>query len=163
MGSQRVGHDWSDSPCSHENFQMMSNFHHGYFRNSRLWTKIYFSELKKYGSSNLPREIKITIANTKMYNKSHFPLWQFLGIEIEELRWCLRMKSEGVVPRWQRNRMGWPLSPPQIHQKIIWMLSNFHKTTSECWQRTPGIQKGSPFSSKGGRTKYKRQKERQKS
>ena len=40
---------------------------------------------------------------------------------------------------------------------------NFHKTTSECWKRTPGTQKGTPFSSKGGRTKYKRQKERQKS
>ena len=26
----------------------------------------------------------------------------------------------------------------------------------ECWQRTPSTQKGSPFSSKGGRTKYKR-------
>ena len=33
-----------------------------------------------------------------------------------------------VVPRWQRYRMGRPLSPSQIHQKIIWMLSNFHKT-----------------------------------
>ena len=43
------------------------------------------------------------------------------------------------------------------------MLSNFHKTTSEPWWRTPGTQKGSPFSSKGGRTKYKRQKARQKS
>ena len=63
---------------------------------------------------------------------------------------------------WQRNRMGRPLSPPQIHLKIIWMLSDFHKTTSERWQRTPGTQKGSPFSLKGGRTKYKRQKERQK-
>ena len=42
------------------------------------------------------------------------------------------------------------------------MLSDFHKTTSECLQRTPGTQKGSPFSSKGGRTKYKRKKERQK-
>ena len=40
------------------------------------------------------------------------------------------------------------------------MLRKFHKTTSECWQKTPDIQKGSPFSSKGGRTKYKRQKER---
>ena len=38
------------------------------------------------------------------------------------------------------------------------MLSNFHKTTSEHWQRTPGAQKFSPFSFKGGRTKYKRQK-----
>ena len=38
------------------------------------------------------------------------------------------------------------------------MLSNFYRTTSQCWWRTPGIQKGSPFSLKGGRTKYKRQK-----
>ena len=58
--------------------------------------------------------------------------------------------------RWQRNRMETQLSPPQIHQKIIWMLSNFHITTSEHCQRTPGIQKGSPFSLKGGRTKYQR-------
>ena len=35
------------------------------------------------------------------------------------------------------------------------MLSNFHKTTSERWQRTPGTQKGSLFPSKGGRTKRK--------
>ena len=68
-----------------------------------------------------------------------------------------------AVLRWHSNRTGRPLSPPQIHQKIIWMLSNFHKTTSEHWQRIPGTQKGSPFSSKGSRTKYKRQKERQKS
>ena len=54
-----------------------------------------------------------------------------------------------------RNKIGRPLSPPQIHQKSIWMLSNFHKTTTEHWQRTPGTQKGSPFSSKGGKTKYK--------
>ena len=37
------------------------------------------------------------------------------------------------------------------------MLDNFHKTTSKHWQRTPGTQKGSPFSLKEGRTKYKRQ------
>ena len=69
----------------------------------------------------------------------------------------------GEVLRRQRNRKGRPFSPSQTHQKIIWMLSKFHKTTSECWQRTPGTQKGNPVSSKGGRTKYKRQKERQKS
>ena len=74
---------------------------------------------------------------------------------------CIKNKR-GAVPRWRRNRMERPLSPPQIHQKIIWMLSNFHKTTSECWQRTPGTQKGSPISSKGGRIKYKRWKQRQK-
>ena len=54
-----------------------------------------------------------------------------------------------AVLRWQRNRMGKQLSPPQIHRKVIWMMRKFHKTTSECWQRTPGTQKGSPFSSKG--------------
>ena len=55
--------------------------------------------------------------------------------------------TEGC-PKMARNRMGRPLSPPQIHQKIIWTLNKFHKTTSEHWQRTPGTQKDSPFSSK---------------
>ena len=45
--------------------------------------------------------------------------------------------------RWWRNVTGRPLTPPQIQQKIIWMPSNFHKT-SERWWRTPGCQKGSP-------------------
>ena len=62
------------------------------------------------------------------------------------------------MPRWWRNRKGRPLSPQQIYQKIIWMLNNFHKRTSECCQRKPGTQKGSPFSLKGGRTKYKKTK-----
>ena len=35
------------------------------------------------------------------------------------------------------------------------MVSNFHKTTSECWRRTPGTQKGSPISLKGGMAKHK--------
>ena len=48
---------------------------------------------------------------------------------------------------------------PQIHQKVICMPSNFHKTTSKRWRRKPGTQKGSLFSLKRGRTKYKRQKE----
>ena len=67
-----------------------------------------------------------------------------------------KKQGRGAVLRWQRNRMGRPLSPPQIHQKNIWTLSKFHKTTSECWQRTSGTQKSSPLSLKGGRTKYKR-------
>ena len=41
-----------------------------------------------------------------------------------------------AVLRWQRNKMVRPLSPPQIHQKNIWTLSKFYKTTSECWKRT---------------------------
>ena len=32
-----------------------------------------------------------------------------------------------MVPSSRRNRIGRQLSPPVIHQKIIWMLSNFHK------------------------------------
>ena len=40
-----------------------------------------------------------------------------------------------MVLRWRRNRMGRPLSPPQIHQKNISTLSKFQKTTSECQQR----------------------------
>ena len=36
------------------------------------------------------------------------------------------------------------------------------KIRPECLQRTSGTQKSSPLSSKGGRKKYKRQKERQK-
>ena len=30
-----------------------------------------------------------------------------------------REKQRGAVPRWQRNRTGRPLSPPQNHQKIV--------------------------------------------
>ena len=80
------------------------------------------------------------------------------------VHWFIKSQTWGVVvPRWWRNRTGRPLFPPQIHQKIIWMLTNLYTTTSEVWWRTPGTLKGTPFSSKGGRTKYKRQKEKQKS
>ena len=68
----------------------------------------------------------------------------------------------GAVLRWRRNRTGRPLSLPQILQKNIWTLSKHHKTNSERWQRPSVTQKSSPLSSKGGRQKYKRQKERQK-
>ena len=54
--------------------------------------------------------------------------------------------------------MGRPLSPSQIHQKNISMLSKLHKTTSEYWQRTSGTQKSKSLSSKTGRKNYKRRK-----
>ena len=63
---------------------------------------------------------------------------------------------EEAVLRWQRNRMGRPLSPLQIHQKNISTLSKRHKTTSECWQRTLDTQKSRSLSSKTGKKKYKR-------
>ena len=40
-----------------------------------------------------------------------------------------------MVPRWWRNRVERPLSTQQIHQKIICVQSNPHRTTSECWWR----------------------------
>ena len=100
----------------------------------------------------------------------HFPLITFsnvLGILIWTIHLpiflgCNKLKNLEAVVRWRSNRTGRSLSPPQIHQKNIWTLSKFHKTTSECQQRTSGTQKSSPLSSKVGREKYKRQKERQK-
>ena len=44
--------------------------------------------------------------------------------------------SRVVIPRWWRNRIRGPLSPQQIHQMIICVQSNSHRTTSECWWRT---------------------------
>ena len=72
-----------------------------------------------------------------------------------------KLLSSGDVLRWRRNRMGRPLSPSQIHQKNISMLSKLHTTTSECWQRISGTQKSRSLSSKTGRKKHKRQKKRQ--
>ena len=64
----------------------------------------------------------------------------------------------GAVLRWWRNRMGIPLSPSQIPHKNISTLSNLHKTTSECWQRTSGIQKSRSLSSKSCRKNIKDKK-----
>ena len=72
--------------------------------------------------------------------------------------WSEDGTGRGEVLRWLGNRMGRPLSPPQIHQKNISTLSKFHKTTSECQQRTSGTQKSSSLSSKRGRKKYKDKK-----
>ena len=64
----------------------------------------------------------------------------------------------GGIPRRWRYRTGRPLPSPQIHQKIICMWSNFHKTTSKHWGRIPDTQKSKPISWKWGRTKYKDKK-----
>ena len=61
-------------------------------------------------------------------------------------KWRGTKEVLGGVLRWQRNRTRRLLSLPQIHQKAIWTLRNFHKTTSEHWRRTPGTHKGSPLS-----------------
>ena len=96
---------------------------------------------------------------TKQLGKTARWIWRLQGgwrrrIHLRRIRW-IRDETEEAVLRWQRNKTGRPLSPPQIHQKNIWMLSKFHKTTSESWQRTSGTQKSSPLSSKGGRKNIK--------
>ena len=68
------------------------------------------------------------------------------------------MQKKVVVLRWQRNKMGRPLSPSKIHQKNISTLSKFHKTTFECWQRTSGTQQSRSLASKTGRKKYNKMK-----
>ena len=45
-------------------------------------------------------------------------------------------EKRGAILRWQRNRKGRPLSPPEIHQKNIWTLCKFYEITSECQQGT---------------------------
>ena len=69
-----------------------------------------------------------------------------------------RKDKLGAVLRWWRNRMGRPLSPSKIHQKNISTLSKFHKTTSECWQRTSGTQQSRSLASKTCRKKYNKMK-----
>ena len=83
-------------------------------------------------------------------------LWRSITTLYCSQQTTFKLINEEITGSKMANRTGRSLSPPQIHQKIIWMLSKLHKTTSGCWQRTSGTQKGSPFSSKGGRTKYKR-------
>ena len=89
----------------------------------------YTEELNKIGLNDLDNQDGV-VTN------------QELDIMEYEVKWALKYYCGQAVPRWQRNRMGRPLSPPQIHQKIICMCSNFYKTTFDCWWRTPDTQKG---------------------
>ena len=67
---------------------------------------------------------------------------------MQKLLSIFKMWHRETVLRWRRNRTWRPLSSSQIHQKNISMLSKFHKTASECWQRTSGTQKSRSLSSK---------------
>ena len=107
--------------------------------------------------------LKLNIQKTKIIASSPITSWQIAGEKVETVTGFIFLDSKitidgdcshkiktlaEAVLGWQRNRMGRPLSPSQIHQKNISMLSKFHKTTSECWQRTSGIQKSRSLSSK---------------
>ena len=73
--------------------------------------------------------------NTTLMAESEEELKSLL-MKVKEESEKARLKLNIHFPRWWRNRTRRPLSPPQIHQTIIWMLSNFHKTTSKHWQGT---------------------------
>ena len=124
------------------------------------WKKSVFIPIQKKGNAkeclNYHTSALISHARKIMLKILQARLQQFLNRELPDVQAGFRKGRGGAILRWWRNRTGRPLSPPQIRQKIIWTLSKFHRTASEPWWRTPGTQKGSPFSSKGGRTKYKR-------
>ena len=66
---------------------------------------------------------------------TQWPKYEEVELPKQILWWSQEMRGS---PKMMENRMGKPLSPPQIHQKTTWMLSKHHKTTSEHWRRTPG-------------------------
>ena len=141
-----------------------------------LWQKVKGTKslLMKVKEESEKVGLKLNIQKTKIMASGPITSWQidvetvsdfiFGGSKITADCDCSHeIKSHllGAVLRWQRNRTGRPLSPSQIHQKNISMLSKFHKTTSECWQRTSGTQQSRSLASKTGRKKYKRRKKRQ--
>ena len=84
-----------------------------------------FSSITFYSTSH-------TQKSSSLYFSVH--CWQYIILVYFQKvnRWSfiyasLKTNTGGAVLRWQRNRTGRPLSPPQIHQKNIWMLSKFHK------------------------------------
>ena len=140
--------------CIYKSFSTMLKAWEGKTATTKRDGEIVKHKLNEMGSLNM----KLKKGNNldKGKRSSYTPVALKHGLLIRN------RSGEGQFPRWWRNRMWRPLSPPQVHIKIIWMSSNFHKTNSESWQRTPGTQKGSLISLKGGRTKYKRWKQRQK-
>ena len=123
------------------------------------WKRSLFISIPKKRNakecSNYHTIALISHASKGMLNILQARLQQYVNREIPDVQADFR-KGRGAVLKWQGNRTGRPLSPPQIHQKNISTLSKFHKTTSECWQRTSGTQKSRSLSSKTGRKKYKR-------
>lgn len=79
-------------------------------------------------------------------------VWSFKFLDFKT---CYR---RGVVSRWWRNWTGKLPSPLQIYQKITCMWNNSHSTSSEPWERTPGVQKGKPIYLEWGRAKDKDKK-----
>ena len=109
------------------------------------------------GLSAQPHSFKIVDISHQLHDMTCIIFQYFLSLSNKIMLFKNRINLE-VVLRWQKNRTGRSLSLPQIHQKNIWMLSKFHRTTSECRQRISGTQKSSPLSSKGGRKSIKDKK-----
>lgn len=79
-------------------------------------------------------------------------VWSFKSLDFQTYY------RRGVVSRWWRNWTGKLPSPVKIHQKITCMWNNSHRTSSEPWERTAGVQKGKPIYLKWGRAKDKDKK-----
>ena len=111
-------------------------------------------KLKKVGKATRPLRYDL---NQIPYDYPLKVTNRFKGLDLIEFHKNYGQRE--AVLRWRRNKMGKSLSPPQIHQKIIWTLSKYHKTTSERLQRTPGSQKGSLWKQVGQNIKDKKTKE----
>ena len=83
----------------------------------------------------LPFELAILLHSIypnhlKAYVYTKICTWDFLGGPVAKAPHSqCRGPSQGTKSRMLE--VG-PLSSPQIHQKIIWTLSKFHRTTCEC-------------------------------
>ena len=67
-----------------------------------------------------PDEWEKIFANHTSDNTSIFKKYkELIRLNSEQRNNHLKMGKVGLVLRWQRNRMGRPLSPPEIHRKII--------------------------------------------
>ena len=123
--------------------------------NIQLSRKMWFSFFPKYANITHSQNVFFSLCKDLYFCLPTEYLCHLLTC-CSNVNLSSKVSLPGAVLRWWRNRIGRPRSPPHIHQKNIWTLSKFHKTTSEFWQRISDTQKGSPLSSKEGRTKYKR-------
>ena len=102
-----------------------------------------------------------TVKKAKCWRIDAFELWCWRTLL--RVPWTAR-KSNQFILKEISPEYSWEGLMLKLKLPILWPpdVTKFHKTISECQQRTSGTQKSSPLSSKGSRRKYKRQKKRQK-
>ena len=112
------------------------------FKNVQTTTQLHLSHTLAKSCSIFPR-IRV-FSNESVLHIRWPKYWSFIGSisPSNEYSWLISFRIHWFL-RWRRNRTGRPLSPKKIQQKIIWILSKCHRTTSERWRRTPGTRKAS--------------------